>query len=138
MAQHSKPSLVDRIDWKFVSIILSIIIIGILLSFSQAQTKAQMNQLSMRDAMRNAQKVAFFRMDKTLPASPSDFVVSAQDSVDGLPHDFRIKPFEDVWHTPLRIETDGTEYVLWSAGRDGDFGSGDDVFLVIPCYEVLP
>lgn len=138
MAQHSKPSFADRIDWKFFSGLLSIIIIGILLSFSQTQAKMQMNQLIMRDAMRNAQKVAFFRMDKTLPSSPSAFVVSAQDSVDGLAHDFRIKPFEDVWHTPMRIETDGAEYVLQSAGRDGDFGSDDDVFLVIPCYEVLP
>jgi hypothetical protein len=38
-------------------------------------------------------------------------------------------PTEDVWGRALRYEVDGREFELRSAGRDGNFGTADDIFV---------
>ncbi|MCA9565955.1 MAG: signal peptidase I, partial [Myxococcales bacterium] len=46
------------------------------------------------------------------------------------PPDLRVLPFAeplDGWEHPLRYETDGSTYLLTSAGQDGEFGTPDDL-----------
>ena len=38
-----------------------------------------------------------------------------------------IGKYEDAWDNALRYEIDGTGYIITSAGKDGEFGTDDDI-----------